>query len=475
MGRLVVLCAVWLGLAGLPLVGRGLVGLELGGLAGGRLLAAEPTRETVRQEAAERGWKWLTTKPYLPPDFTAEQFAALYTVWPEPLRQRAEQATAAERRKLAFDRYGLIERPESEGVGPPLGYVDNGAGGWSMNCLACHQGAVEGVAIPGVPNSLFLLETLTDDVRKLKLSRKEPLGRMELGGMRMSLGETRGTTNAVMFGVVLGALRDRDLNLRLTLQRPRQIDHDMEPPPFWNTGRKTHIYCDGFVEKGPRPLLQFVMVPENSGETIRSWEGEYSDILAWIESLSAPKYPGAIEEALAATGREAFETHCARCHGTYGPEGRYPEKLVPLEDVRTDPVRLESLSVAHRAEMQQSWYGDYGQRDYKTDPGGYVAPPLHGVWASAPYLHNGSVPTLWHVLHPSERPAVWRRELHTYDHERVGLRVEEGKRVPPNVSEEERREYFDTSRRGKSAVGHRYPNDLNAEEKRAVLEYLKTL
>ncbi|MFM8581693.1 MAG: cytochrome c, partial [Planctomycetaceae bacterium] len=431
MGRLVVVCSVWLALA-------------LVGLAGGPVGATEPTRESDHLAAAQRGWQWLTTKPYLPPDFTAEQFAALYTVWPEPLRQQAEQATAAERRKLAFDRYGLIERPDSPGVGPPLGYVDNGAGGWSMNCLACHQGAVEGVAIPGVPNSLFLLETLTDDVRKLKLARKEPLGRMKLGGLRMSLGETRGTTNAVMFGVVLGALRDRDLNFRLTLQRPRQVDHDMEPPPFWNTGRKTHLYCDGFVEKGPRPLLQFVMVPENSGETIRSWEGEYADILAWIESLTPPKYPGTIDDALAATGRQAFEAHCARCHGTYGPEGKYPEKMVLLEDVRTDPVRLESLSVAHRAEMQQSWYGDYGERDYKTDPGGYVAPPLHGVWASAPYLHNGSVPTLWHVLHPSERPAVWRRELHTYDHDRVGLRVEAGKRVPPNVSDEERREYFDT-------------------------------
>ena len=42
---------------------------------------------------------------------------------------------------------------------------------------------------------------------------------------------------------------------------------------------------------------------------------------------------------------------------------------------------------------------------------GYVTPPLHGVWASAPYFHNGSVPTVWDVLKPADRPKVWRRQL----------------------------------------------------------------
>ncbi|MDR3416801.1 MAG: hypothetical protein P4L83_11495 [Nevskia sp.] len=42
---------------------------------------------------------------------------------------------------------------------------------------------------------------------------------------------------------------------------------------------------------------------------------------------------------------------------------------------------------------------------------GYTAQPLHGVWAAAPYFHNGSVPTVWDVLKPSDRPMVWRRQL----------------------------------------------------------------
>ena len=58
-----------------------------------------------------------------------------------------------------------------------------------------------------------------------------------------------------------------------------------------------------------------------------------------------------------------------------------------------------------------------------TDPGGYVAPPLDGIWASAPYLHNGAVPTLWHLFHADQRPTVWQRSEDGYDQEKIGLEV----------------------------------------------------
>jgi hypothetical protein len=126
--------------------------------------------------------------------------------------------------------------------------------------------------------------------------------------------------------------------------------------------------------------------------------------------------------------------------------------------------------------MQVGWMSDYGKDEVRLDPGGYVAPPLDGVWGSAPYFHNGSVPTLWHVLHPDDRPAVWLRTEGGYDRDRVGLEVTEFPKVPESVSTAaERRRYFDTSIRGKSAAGHRFPDVLTEDEKRAVLEYLKTL
>jgi len=137
-------------------------------------------------------------------------------------------------------------------------------------------------------------------------------------------------------------------------------------------------------------------------------------------------------------------------------------------------VRLDSLSAADRRALNDSWFGhsgadaeDAGLRDREA-PRGYVAPPLDGIWASAPYFHNGSVPTLWHVLNPAARPTVWRRTPTGYDEARVGLEVEERADLPEGrLRPSERRRYFDTRRPGKSAA--------DDDQKQALLEYLKTL
>ena len=118
----------------------------------------------------------------------------------------------------------------------------------------------------------------------------------------------------------------------------------------------------------------------------------------------------------------------------------------------------------------------YGKDKVIVDPGGYVPPPLDGIWASAPYFHNGSVPTLWHVLHPEKRPAVWKRTENGYDRKKIGLEVKTLESLPETVKRnDERRRYFDTSIKGKNAGGHLFPDELSEDEKQAVLEYLKTL
>jgi mono/diheme cytochrome c family protein len=430
----------------------------------------------TRMTPAQRGWHWLTTKAYLPADFDDEVFENLWKIWPKELRDKARDADRGQRRRMAFSRYGLMERPGSDGTGPALGYVSDGQGGWVMSCLACHTGKVAGQVILGSPNSHYALATLTEEARATKLAMGKPLSHMDKGSLTIPLGATRGTTNSVMFGVALGALRDRDLNLRRDLAIPQMLHNDVDAPPFWNVRRKHHLYADGFAVKSHRLLVQFVMLPRNSGETLRGWEAEFRDILAWIESLEPPRYPWPIDGPRAEVGRLVFEENCARCHGTYGDQGRYPNRIVPLDQVETDPARLNSLSVAHRRKMQDGWFGDYGRESYILEPGGYVAPPLVGIWASAPYLHNGSVPTLWHLLRPSRRPIVWRRTEDGYDKSRVGLEVTIFDEMPSSAaSTAEKREYFDTHQPGKSAQGHPFPDALTDDEKEAVLEYLKTL
>jgi mono/diheme cytochrome c family protein len=344
-----------------------------------------------------------------------------------------------------------------------------------MTCLACHQGKVAGKVVAGLPNSLLALQTLTDDLRSTKLRMHKKLTRMDIGSAIIPLGTSNGTTNAVVFGVALMANRDAELNVVPGLP-PAFVHHDHDAPAWWNFKKKQRLYSDGFAAKSPRPLMQFMLIPENKRQQFDQWEADFREIYAWLESLEPPAYPFAIDQSLAHQGEAIFKQHCADCHGTYGADGTYPNKIVAIEEVDTDPVRLNALSGAHRLAYNSSWFGHFGADDVVAEPGGYVAPPLDGIWASAPYLHNGSVPTLWHVLHPSERPKVWSRSEDGYDQQKVGLEIVAYDRLPEGLkSGAQRRQYFNTAKFGKSAGGHTFPDVLDEAQKQAVLEYLKTL
>jgi mono/diheme cytochrome c family protein len=298
---------------------------------------------------------------------------------------------------------------------------------------------------------------------------------MDMGSLLLPLGTTNGTTNAVMFGVAL--MRHRTADLEIVSRPPRfdLVHHDMDAPAWWHYSRRTNLYADGFAPKGHRMLMQFLLVKENGPEKFREWEEEFRDIEAWIDSLDAPPWPWTIDKALAEQGRGLFSTHCADCHGTYGSPSRYAETIVPIDEVGTDRVRFDSLTARERGDLNRSWFGRGGAGG-RDDPPGYVAPPLDGIWATAPYFHNGSVPTLWHVLHPGERPVVWRRTPTGYDRARVGLEAAEFPSLPAEkLTTAERRGYFDTTKPGKAATGHDFPDALDEGEKAAVLEYLKTL
>lgn len=112
---------------------------------------------------------------------------------------------------------------------------------------------------------------------------------------------------------------------------------------------------------------------------------------------------------------------------------------------------------------RQSWQ----PRAYRKT-GGYVAMPLAGAWLNAPYLHNGSVPTLADLLEPVERrPSGFVRGYDVYDPSRVGF-------VSQGADADREGAVFDTSLPGNANVGHRYGTDLAPDEKTALLEFLKT-
>ncbi len=112
---------------------------------------------------------------------------------------------------------------------------------------------------------------------------------------------------------------------------------------------------------------------------------------------------------------------------------------------------------------------------------GYQAPPLDGIWATAPYLHNGSVPTLAALLKSSTRPSRYRRHPTTdfehYDRVHVGWKFEpiDTAPSPPPTSPAEARTIYDTSRFGLGNGGHTFGDKLGDDDRMDLIEYLKTL
>jgi hypothetical protein len=106
---------------------------------------------------------------------------------------------------------------------------------------------------------------------------------------------------------------------------------------------------------------------------------------------------------------------------------------------------------------------------------------LDGIWATAPYFHNGSAPTVYHVLNSKARPRVftrsYRTDLDAYDAKKLGWKFEELAQAPDpgGMSPIEFRKVYDTTKLGRGNGGHTFGDKLTDPERFAVIEYLKTL
>lgn len=429
--------------------------------------------------SASKGYELITTEPMATTIMKVKDIDRLWTVWEEEEKAKAEKVDEAARRQMTFERYGWAKRPGDEKPGIPLDYTEDKEGNLVTNCFSCHGGKVAGVTIPGVGNTHVDLTTLSTDLMKLRT--------LDAGGdpskvkdaiapFQTPLNFHRGVTNAVIFAPVFAGLRDPKLFLQFTQNPDLLLHHDMNPPPWWNFKKKARIYADAFAPKTPRQLMPFAMSPKFSDEKFRSFEPNFVHIYQYLMELEPPRYPYPIDQALAEKGKIAFEQNCAECHGTYGPDGEFPNKVVALDEVGTDSRRFQAIYRERREAANKGWLQYYGEHPVDVESKGYLAQPLDGIWASAPYFHNASVPTLWHLMNPEKRPKIWKRTEDGYDQAKVGLEVEERDDLPPGTTRSaDRREYFDTRLFGKSAQGHTFPDALSDDEKKAVIEYLKTL
>lgn len=474
----------------------------------------------------------------------------------------------------------------------------NADGSWSgnisNNCQSCHSINIEEVGlIYGGGGAQFDASVLVSDSVKLglvDLAALNPVGvlldRAGLGG------KTRGTNNAQFSNItaLLALAEGQPPDAGLIDVLTNGATGSGDTPAWWNVGRRPLKFVDGmFPGDAVRvdfalyyPLLDRRPVPSGLAQA-NAWVSEHvQDGDHWIMSLKSPAYPLPVDAALAEQGAILFHGKnlwdanlnnpvrkpaggngsCASCHGAYSPryvnDPTYLDSpalegiasyVVPIDLIGTDSVRMATYNEGTNQYVSRSFIGypetagteqDCGVQNSDAlrgdRPLGYAAPPLYGVWATAPYFHNGAVPNVWEVLQPADRKPIWRRVSkparpdqqgkvvmgydaslqRAFDQEKMGWKYEALEcgagtlpylecdpadpqanpivqqilsQVYSNVllawnlaalpllsnAQIEQRKIYNTHMHSQDNGGHEFTAVLTDQERRALIEYLKTL
>ena len=311
-----------------------------------------------------------------------------------------------------------------------------------------------------------------------------------------------------------------------------QYNGAIQQPMVRNAGEALGVLAPINLTASNRGLFDSGIQFKTLVEMERLMAGEQPDATRGFNGLNSPKWPTdilpPINDKLAAKGAVIYTQICQDCHlapvsdaafwaserwlrANSAGERYLDLELIDVKHVGTDPAQAEDMQnrkVSVPAglgistsdfggalgllveKMVEHWYD--GQRPPVADasrqqmngnrengiraPLAYKVRPLNGVWATPPYLHNGSVPNVYALLSPvAERPTKFFLGNREYDPVNLGYRTD---KLPGGFQ-------FDTTVRGNSNAGHEFANDpgksgvigrvLTPDERLAVIEYLKTL
>lgn len=504
----------------------------------------------------------------------------------------------------SLSRYGYLPLPErTDYPDLPVGFTVNGAGeaaSMGMTCAACHTRQIEvgGTAYridggPGIVDFQAFLTDLGDAVRAVLADEKafadfaEEVGG-DPGALRNNLqdwssrydlfmgralpnpawGPGRLDAVSMIFNRVSGLNIGHDG--AVIVENIAVADAPTRYPFVWNAARQDKTQWLGFGANGndilglarnlgevygvfadarPKPAPGTLLDVDYLARNSANWEG-LKELENYLDRIGPPKWPFALDQALAAQGRAVFERSadaggCADCHGKQRGAFRsliHSTWATPVQDVGTDtracrvldrtvatgvlegakipvlerPMAAEAPAfdvlamtvlgaiVQHSTgfvnEIEKELIGKalgdgvagherIGNRfaplteafpvsdgntphplTKQTEGCAFEARVLEGIWAAAPYLHNGSVPTLADLLEkPAKRPGSYMPGP-VYDVQRVGIAREQTAFAHVIVTPG-----CDAKSSGSSRCGHDFGTDLSAADKRALLEYLKSL
>ena len=328
------------------------------------------------------------------------------------------------------------------------------------------------------------------------------------------------------FGNIFNQVTAHDLGIPENGNPP---DAPVSYPFLWDTPQHDVVQWNGSASnRGAGPLVRNVGevlgvfgtldIPEKPG--IEGYPSSANvknmgELEKWVESLWSPLWPEEflpkIDPEKAALGEKLYEQNCLSCHALIDrtdPKRRVKAVMIPVEYIGTDPTmatngatrrgktgRLKGVKLAIIAgpefkdtaldgkivangaigallhqpvEALESLLIEFltVPKAEKFDPKSYKARPHNGIWATAPYLHNGSVPNLKELLTaPGKRSKIFWVGSRKFDPVNVGY-----------VSTKAASSFaYDTSLPGNHNTGHTAGTGLSNEEKMQLIEYLKTL
>ena len=380
-----------------------------------------------------------------------------------------------------------------------------------VSCYACHSNNLFGRQVLGATNKVVRLSNFqtvgkrlasqdvhqnTDDLTSHELFLVNKF-RSDIQASPVSPQHKPGLSN-------FAPLLSRDE----ILQSFRSASAQVKPIPWWQSRYKSRWLVDGF-SSNVNPVLTLLLSFENGlGSDVyktSDWLIKNPDVLTSITtavfSAEPPRYEdyfkfSSVELNSARSGSVLFSDNCSSCHGEYPRTWRTEESLVtgfdrervyypqPTVgyDVGTDRRRLLAAAAAEKDQLEGIEILERSQVKFES-LGEYVPPPLVGVWASWPYLHNGSVPTLRDLFEASaNRPKQFYigpslSEQTDFDREKNGFPI------PAPLSWRSKDFLYDTSQPGQSNRGHDVGIFVDEsgqpvftdKEKTDLLNFLKTL
>ena len=372
--------------------------------------------------------------------------------------------------------YTVVNAPNGERVVAP-------------NCMQCHAQVFNGRLIIGLGNSTIdfthnqkldpknaeAAEKLLENLDPKKYEAAVPFFRVVKGIGNQLHTAVRGVNAADRLAALLASHRDPK-TFRWSDQPMLEVPTEVIPtdvPAWWMLKKKNAMFYNGFGRGDfSRFLMASNLLTVNDTVESRDVDSHFNDVLAYINSIQPPPYPDPVNKSLVKRGGMLFVQNCSKCHGSYGNPGKFPNLLIPESEIQTDSLLYKSNYQSYQFVewFNNSWFatGDHPPRLEPYDS--YITPPLDGIWITAPYLHNGSVPDLETLLNSSERPRYWSRDFDNpeYDYKKLGWKymVQDSVRNT-NV--------YNTDLPGYGNYGHRYGDKLSVRERKAIIEYLKTL